>query len=177
LKKRTFKEIILNEGDFFDKIIFIVEGKINCIKNEIVVKTILENDYFGEIGLFLENISYYTYEANQDVVVYELEYYQVAEIIGQDYANVIIESLFRESIKNSPKLSDYFLGDGMSALYNIFHLEYYKSDQIIYSKNVRINKKICIIVSGKLVKKCDINFIVADREELFGENIIDSTEK
>lgn len=177
LKKRTFKEIIINDGDFFDKIIFIVKGSIKCLKNNNIVKTILENDYFGDIGLFLENTSYYTYEPIQEVLVYELEYYQVAEIIGQDYANVIVESLFKESIKNSNKLKDYFIGDRMSTLYNIFHLEYFKNEQIVYSKKLRINKKIGIIISGKLVKKSQENCIVAEREDLFGETIIDSTEK
>lgn len=177
LKKRTFNNIIINEGDFFDKIFFIVEGNINCKKNDNTIKSLTENEYFGEIGLFLDNISYFTYEPNQEVLIYELEYYQVAEIIGQDYSNKLIESLFKESIKNSIRLKEYFLGNGVSALYNIFHLEYFNSNSIIYSQNLRINKKICIVVSGKIVKKCDPSIIIAEKEDLFGENIIDATDK
>lgn len=127
--------------------------------------------------MFIESIAYFTYEASADVVLYEMEFFQVAEIIGQDFANLLVESLFKNSIKNSQKLNEYFEGDGISALLNIFHLEYYNNDKVVYSMNLRINKKICVIVSGKLVKRSHKNVVVAEKEDLFGEDIIDSTEK
>ncbi len=110
-------------------------------------------------------------------MLYEMEFYQVAEVIGQDYANVLIDNLFKNAVKNSLKLNEYFAGDGLSALTNYFHLEYYNNDKVVYARNLRINKKICVVISGKLVKKSEKNVVVAEREDLFGEDIIDSTEK
>lgn len=110
-------------------------------------------------------------------MTYELEFYQVAEVIGQEFGSLLVEGLFKEAIKNSQKLNEYLAGDGISALINIFHLEYYLKDKVVYSRNLKINKKICVVVSGKLVKKCDKSVVVVEKGMLFGEEIIDSTEK
>lgn len=177
LRKRTTKGIIISESSFFEKILFIIKGKVICKKYLQQNKILYDNQYFGEIGLFLEYLSNFTYEAEQEVLIYELDYYQVAEIVGQDYANIIIETIFKNTIKNSSRLRDYFAGEGISALYNIFHLEYYQSDKVVFSKNIKINKKICILLSGKLVKMSNPEIVIAETEDLFGENIIDSTDK
>lgn len=134
---------------------------------------------FGDIALFIEYKSNYNYIADNilNTTLYELELYQIVEILGPNYINTILQSIFLAATLNASKLKNYLLEESMPILLNIFRLEFYSNNRTVYSKNLKINKKICIVISGKLLKKDDKSEVVAYAEQLYGENIIDSTEK
>jgi len=184
MKKKVYKNIIKDEGEIFDRIYYIIKGKVECIKNDnnVINSIFIENEHFGEIGLFIDFINNYNYKVNTDngneeVIVYELYNYQVPEILGKDYLNVIMENLFISTITNCVNLKNYLTPDGILALYKIFQLEFYFPNKIIYKKDKNLNKKICIIISGKLVKEKDKNLLLAKSEDIFGEEIINNKEK
>jgi hypothetical protein len=185
MKKRVYKNIIKEEGEFFDRIYFIIKGNVQCLKNEnneIIENKYKENEYFGEVGLFIDFITNYNYKVNykngnEEVIVYELYNYQVPEILGKNYLNVIMENLFISTISNCVNLKNYFTTEGILALYKIFQLEFYFSNKIIYLKDQNLNKKICIIITGKLIKENDKNILIAKTEDIYGEEIIDKKEK
>jgi hypothetical protein len=113
----------------------------------------------------------------QGTTVYELELFQIVEILGEHYDNEILKTIFLAATLNASKLKSHLLGETMPILLNIFRLEFYAKNRTVYSKNLKLNKKICIIISGKLVKKSDKSHIVACPEQLFGEDLIDSVNK
>ena len=178
LKKRTYSNIIINDGDLFDRIYILIEGKVKVKNKSTKFEITQPGDYFGDIYLFVDNKSQNTYQTDGNLTtLYELELYQIVEILGSNYANNILQSIYLSATLGSTKLKNYLIGESMPILMNIFRLEYYPRNSTVYSKNLKINKKICIIISGKLVKKTDVSYIVAKSDELFGEDIIDSTEK
>jgi signal-transduction protein with cAMP-binding, CBS, and nucleotidyltransferase domain len=177
MKIKVYKDIIIDEGEFFDRIYFIIKGKVECVQNDIVKNNFSENQYFGEVGLFIDFMTNWRYQANGEVILYELYNYQVPEILGKEYLNVIMENLFRLTISKCENLKSYLTAESIIALYNIFRLEFYFSNKIVFRKEKEINKKISIMISGKLVKDNDKNTILAKSEDIYGEEIIDFKEK
>jgi len=179
LKKRIYSGVVHNEDEIFDKILIVASGKISVLVKDSKVGTLEVGQYFGDIALFIEYKSNYTYIVDNllNTNIYELELYQIVEIIGPDYINIIIQSIFLGATFSATKLKNYLLGESIPLLLNNFRLEFYEKNRVVYSKNLKINKKICIIISGKLVKKTNISEIVAISEQLYGEEIIDSVEK
>lgn len=177
LKKRIYKNTILDEGEFFDKIYFVIEGKIECKQNDEIKHVYSANEHFGEVGLFIDFMTNWKYEAIGEVVLYELDNYQVPENLGKEYLNIIMESVFKSTIVKCQNLKEHLTEEGILALYNIFKLELYLKDKIVYRKDALLNKKLSIIVTGKLVNEKDPSFIVAKEEDIYGEEIIDSKEK
>lgn len=146
-------------------------------KNKII-KTISTGEYFGDISLFCENKSEYIYETDGNMVkLYELDLYQIVEIIGSDYIASILKSVFISATLGSSKLKNYLLCESLPLILNAFKLEYYERNRTVFSKNLKLNKKICIVLSGNLVKENKISEIVASSDQLYGEDIIDSVEK
>lgn len=180
IKKRLYTGVIHAEGQIFDRIFVVAAGevKVKSKSNEIGVLEI--GQYFGDIGLFIEHQSSYSYIAEGqelNVTLYELELYQIVEILGPIYLNKILESIFLAAAHNAGKLKNHLLGESLPVLLNVFRLEFYERNRTVYSKNLKINKKICILISGKLVMKSDRSQVVACAEQLFGEDIIDSVNK
>lgn len=229
LRRKIYKNIIKDEGEFFDRIYFIVKGKVDCIQNfqnhsiknnknkqsqsenqkekekeeypnnnppfpinplisnefqfenSEIKNSFLENQYFGEVGLFIDFMTNWRYQAIGEVVVYELDNYQVPEILGKDYLNIIMENLFKKSITECSNLKGYLTKESILALYNIFRLEFYFSNKIVFRKEMQFNKKISIIISGKLINENQNEneryICIAKTEDIFGEEIIDNKEK
>jgi len=177
MKRRVYKNIIKDEGEFFDKIYFIIKGKVECVQNEDIKNNFSENQYFGELGLFIDFMTNWRYQAHGEVIVYELDNYQVPEILGKEYLNIIMADLFRSTIPKCENLKSYLTSENILALYNIFRLEFYFSNKIVYRKDQEFNKKISIIISGKLKKENEKNIFIAESEDIFGEEIIDKREK
>lgn len=177
MKRRVYKNIIKDEGEFFDKIFFIIKGKVECVQNEEIKNSFSENQHFGEVGLFIDFMTNWRYQANGEVIVYELDNYQVPEILGKEYLNLIMENVFKSTIPKCENLKSYLTKEGILTLYNIFRLEFYFANKIVYRKEHPFNKKISIVISGKLIKENERNICVAKTEDIFGEGIIDSKEK
>jgi hypothetical protein len=177
MKKKIYKDIIKEEGEFFDRIYFIIKGKVECVQNDVIKNNFSENQFFGEVGLFIDFMTNWRYQANGEVIVYELYNFQVAEILGKEYLNIIMENLFRSTIPKCENLKSYLTTENIITLYNIFRLEFYFSNKIVFRKEKEINKKISIIVSGKLVKEDDKNITLAKTEDIYGKELIDKKEK
>ena len=151
MKRRVYKNIIKDEGEFFDKIYFVIKGRVKCVQMEEIKNSFSENEHFGEIGLFIDFMTNWKYQADGEVIVYELDNYQVPEILGKEFLNLIMEKLFESVIPKYENLKCQLTKEWILALYNIFRLEFYYSNKIVYRKEQQFNKKITIIISGKYV--------------------------
>ena len=164
-------DVIINSSDSVDSIYFIIEGEIEKIYNKKYVKSLNPKDFFGQnLIFFSKNKSEYKYVSKTSSKLYKLSYDNILNNAKVDIQS-ILRTLFQIIIKKSEKLARFFYTNDES-LYSAFYLKYYPLHQTIYSKKISQNKKICLILSGKLMN-ANNNEIICKEGQVFGENIID----
>ena len=164
-------DVIINSFDSVDRIYFIIEGEVDKIYNEKYVKSLNPKDFFGHnLIFFSKNKSEYKYISKTFTKLYILTYDNILNNAKVDIKS-ILHVLFQIIIKKSEKLAKFFYTNDES-LYNAFYLKYYPLHQTIYTKKISQNKKICIILSGKLMN-ANNNETISKEGQVFGENIID----
>jgi CRP-like cAMP-binding protein len=158
-----------------EKLYIISKGTVFLKKKHKVVKQLEGQQYFGETGLFLEGQtrSYFTYETDGDVEIYEITYNRITEILGSGYISGIVHEMFLRAMKGTEKIIDLLIDD-VQMLGSMFKLRYYAAPEVVFLSTNKKHKKVTIVICGKLVKN---NIIVANQEEVFGEFILDSKEK
>ena len=161
--------IIINESEPIERIYLIKEGLVRVTRKFKKIKKLEKNDYFGHIGLIMKIPFYYTYSVeSSEVIIYEIPFKVVKELGIKD----MLYNLFLNTLQKSENMSKLFI-QNYDYFFNIFKLRYYETNDIVFVKDSLKNKKICIIVSGKL-KKENKNEILAKNEMIFGDSIIDS---
>ena len=166
--------IIINEGEYSTKIFIVENGLVRKTRKFKKVNLLRNNDIFCDINFFMNIPSFFTFSAaNQEVYIYELSYFHIKEILGENCLNEILFDIFIDSIQMS-KLSE-FLFSAQEELFDIFKMVYYEPSEIIFPKQSKYNKKICILLSGSLVKAKNKN-LITNSGKIFGENIINSKE-
>lgn len=163
--------ILLSDDHIPKKIYMIAKGNILCCKNGQVVKKLSEGDYFGEIALFVHMESYFNISFEDEATIYELPYRSILKIVGDNYIKDIIYSMFIGAVKRCGELSKHLNKDSLFAFFNLFNLKYYFKDEV----TTFLNKKICVVVSGRLMKKENFE-IVAGPSDLFGSLVVDEME-
>ena len=166
--------IIINEGEYSTKIFIVENGLVRKTRKFKKVNLLRNNDIFCDINFFMNIPSFFTFSAaNQEIYIYELSYFHIKEILGENCLNEILFDIFIDSIQMS-KLSE-FLFSAQEELFDIFKMVYYEPSEIIFPKQSKYNKKICILLSGSLAKAKNKN-LITNSGKIFGENIINSKE-
>jgi signal-transduction protein with cAMP-binding, CBS, and nucleotidyltransferase domain len=79
-------------------------------------------------------------------------------------------------MSSSKFIADLFTETQINDLFKVFKLKIYKNDEVIISSNHQTNKKILILIEGNLINN-KTGEVLATRGDVFGENIINATEK
>lgn len=197
---------IVNHNQIPKNLYIILEGNILCTKGDKdseVIKTLFPKECFCDIQLFCYIESYYNYIAEDVAVLYQLPYEDIIDIIGKDYIQKFAYSIYSHCIQKSEHLGKYVTGENLKNIFEVFQLKYYFADTVIPPKT----RKICIILSGKLLKVVTngtvyspynsfsgyssnnhMSFsmsttmdrfaeVVAESGDLYGEALIDQSEK
>ena len=168
--KYNYCSIIINENEMCNTIYVIKEGEIRITKKFKKLSSLQKGSYFGYINLIIKKANSYTYSVeSKNAILYEIPY-----SFFMDNLNDNIYKIFIHAIKTSIRIKQLFIHN-YKYFYKIFKLKYYQDGENVYKKNIDQNKKLCVILSGKLKKEKE-NKIVAKEEEVFGDNIIDSRE-
>ena len=168
--KYNYCSIIINENEMCNTIYVIKEGEIRITKKFKKLSSLQKGSYFGYINLIIKKANSYTYSVeSKNAILYEIPY-----SFFMDNLNDNIYKIFIHAIKTSIRIKQLFIHN-YKYFYKIFKLKYYQDGEIVYKKSLDQNKKLCVIMSGKLKKEKE-NKIVANEEEVFGDNIIDSRE-
>ena len=168
--KYNYCSIIINENEMCNTIYVVKEGEIRITKKFKKLSTLQKGSYFGYINLIIKKTNSYTYSVeSKNAILYEISY-----SFFMDNLNDCIYKIFIHAIKTSIRIKQLFIHN-YKYFYKIFKLKYYQDGEIVYKKSLDHNKKLCVIMSGKLKKEKE-NKIVANEEEVFGDNIIDSRE-
>ena len=143
------KTILLQEEQFNNYIFMVIEGYVTCTKGEMIIKRFYSGEIFGEIGIFNQIESLYSYTTSNECIILKILYDELFSILGDNAVKNIIFNIFDKSIKNNEILNKYFtIGDNKSRLFNIFQFKFYFNDIIMTQKE----KKILIPISGSLFK-------------------------
>lgn len=165
--------IVINENEIQDRIYIIVKGKVRVTRKFKKVKTLQQGDVFGQIGLFMKLPCYYTYSVDKDeLVIYELLYSNIKSVLGNSYIKELLFEVFKKAIQTSETINDVIIQQ-QTELFNIFKLIYYEKNETVFLSDTTKNKKICVLISGQLIKS-QKDEIVAISGELYGHEIIDS---
>jgi hypothetical protein len=146
-----------------------MSGKIIVKKDNKFVKEMYKGEYFCDIPLFCYIESYYCYETEAEAILYEIDYQNIVDCLGDNYIKDLIFQLFISLLKRSDQFSKHLNGNSLNNFFNVFSLKYYFNDVVCSNKD----KKICIIISGRLVRR-RTKEIVANKGEVFGEALIDA---
>ena len=140
--------ILIEEDSINNCIYYIIEGTVLCMKGEYIVKKIFCNEIFGEIGLFHENTSLYSFVATEGSLLIKITYDEFKSIFG-DCNKKIVENVYEYSLKRDEILGKYLrLEENFMRIFNAFQLKYYCHDVILTQKE----KKILIPISGSIFK-------------------------
>ena len=167
--------IIVNENQICDRIFFIISGEVHQTKKFKKIKNLKENEIFCDINFFISIPSCYTFSVfnKNSLKVYEIEYEQIKKVLGHSCLKLILYEIFCNSIMHS-NLSEIMIAE-KDELFDIFRINYYENNKIVFPKQSKKNKKICVVISGKLINEKNKN-VLAQNENVFGENIINNKE-
>lgn len=168
-------QIIVEEESNFDRIYIIKNGRVKLTKNNKNIKKLYDSEFFGDISLLVKKPSFYSYQVESPMAtIYELTYKSIFEVLGDSFAKTIIYRLFLSAISKAEKINE-FLFEDVKELFNIFSLKYYTMDEVVYPTNYLKNKKICIVICGRLKKQgSGHDEILVNTEDMYGEKIIDA---
>ena len=130
--------IIINEGEYSTKIFIVENGLVRKTRKFKKINLLRNNDIFCDINFFMNIHSFFNFSAaNQEIYIYELSYFHIKEILGENCLNEILFDIFIDSIQMS-KLSE-FLFSAQEELFDIFKMVYYEPSEIIFNNKFRKN--------------------------------------
>jgi cGMP-dependent protein kinase len=170
------KDKIINEGELGETIYVVKEGLVSCRTKVKEIRKLYSKDYLGQNALFTEGIRTLDVISMGKTVCYEFTKQAFTNALGDNYKEIILYSLYYNNMSSSKFIADLFTETQLTDLFKIFKLKIYKDDEIIISNSHLTNKKILIIIEGNLINN-NTGEVLATRGDVFGEHIINATEK
>ena len=157
------KTTIIEEDYFNYSLYYIMSGSVKCSKNNIVIKTLNENEIFNDIGLIYQIESYYKYSAEADSILIQIQYDDIIALYEEKTIEFFVDNMLINAVKeNQLFLSNINMGM-INKIIPIFQLHYYFNDNILTKKEKKVILPIfgTIIKSKKSIKDLDniLNFI------------------
>jgi cGMP-dependent protein kinase len=145
------REKIINEGDSGDNMYIIKEGIVSCrIKNK-EIRRLYTKDFFGQNAIFTEGKRTLDVISFGRSVCYEFTRKAFIDSLGENYREIILNSIFLNIMTNNSFFSEMFIESQLINLYKSFVLKSYKQNQIVFPKEAQNNKKIIIIIEGNII--------------------------
>ncbi len=170
------KDKIISEGEFGETIYVIKEGLVSCRNKVKEIRKLYSKDYVGQNALFTEGIRTLDVVSIGKTTCYEITKQAFTNALGDNYKEIILYSLYLNNMSTSKFITDLFTETQINDIFKVFKLKIYKYDEVVITNNHLTNKKILIIVEGNLINN-KTSEVLATRGDVFGENIINATEK
>ena len=180
--KCTFdtKENIFIKGDLADSIYIIKSGEVNCELDKKVIRVIKSKEIFGEYSILFNLPRSLSCNAKNKVTCYKITDSLLIEAFGNNYKNIILKSILKESFKMSNFLSILANDNFIDYIFNESIIKLYQNGEYILEKENFDNNqlKIYTIITGNIVsKENDTITILGKRNQLYGEEFIHSSYK
>ena len=147
-QKHPSKIVLIKEDKCAQFVYIIMKGTITCTKGQVVIKTLSQCDMFGEICLFSQIESLYSYTSDENSEVLMISHVDIVEILGKEAIRDLVFSIFKKAIEENDMLTKIFKCDIYMKLFNCFQLKFYFHDNILLLSQ----KKMLIVISGTAVK-------------------------
>lgn len=158
--------IVIKEGDIGDKFFFIKKGKVNVSAKGKYLRTLNENEYFGERALFFNEPRSATISASEDSEIYYIEAEAFKKIIDSKVKEYITNILHLQD--NTIELKDlmYLSSLGNGSFGNVYMVSCLKNNAVYALKQITKSKIDLKQIHGsiemekKVLLKIDHPFIV-----------------
>lgn len=160
IKKYNKRHVLIKENTQPEYIYVIVEGEVVCGKNNHLSAKLTQNCVFGELWLFTQINSYYSYIVGATAKILRVKISSFINLLDSKPIKAIIGSIFNAAIKSSKLLSKYFYEGNMQKLFEVFTLKYYYKDLLVSKKQ----KKFFIQLGGRIVQKTTIKNKIENQE-------------
>ena len=177
---------IINEGDMGDSLYIILEGEVNCVKEQKVQRILKQKDFFGEYAVLFDIPRTMSIFAKTKVSCFHISKSVLKENIGSDYKNVILRSIIKEAFKRSLVLNIFENDTYINLLFQVIQIKEYENDSVVLNPIEHGNddndndysmRKLIVIIAGNFIINENNNNnntpqIIAKRGQLFGEQFL-----
>ena len=170
---------IINEGDIGDSLYIILEGEVNCVKEQKVQRILKQKDFFGEYAVLFDIPRTMSIYAKTKVSCYHISKSVLENNLGADYRNVILKSIIKEAFKRSAVLNIFENDTYINMLFQVSQIKEYENESVVItpnkdgSDNDYSGMKLIIIIAGNfyIVENKNVQ-VIAKRGQLFGEQFL-----
>ena len=170
---------IINEGDIGDSLYIILEGEVNCVKEQKVQRILKQKDFFGEYAVLFDIPRTMSIYAKTKVSCYHISKSVLENNLGADYRNVILKSIIKEAFKRSAVLNIFENDTYINMLFQVSQIKEYENESVVItpnkdgSDNDYSGMKLIIIIAGNFYTVENKNVqVIAKRGQLFGEQFL-----
>ena len=147
-QKHPSKIVLIKEDKYTQFVYIVMKGTITCTKGQAVIKTLTQCDIFGEICLFSQIESLYSYTSDENSEVLMISHVDIVETLGKEAIRDLVFSMFTKAIEDNDMLNKIFTCDIYMKLFNCFQLKFYFHDNVFLLSQ----KKMFIVISGTAIK-------------------------
>ena len=119
-QKHPSKIVLIKEDKYTQFVYIVMKGTITCTKGHAVIKTLTQCDIFGEICLFSQIESLYSYTSDENSEVLMISHVDIVEILGKEAILDLVFSIFKKAIEDNDMLNKIFTCDIYMKLFNCF---------------------------------------------------------
>ena len=177
--KCTFKggEIIVYKNDVGDSIYIIKSGEVQCFdkdsnNNKIQkIRHLQARDYFGEGSILFDikrTINIKVLEPS--LVCYQISKFNLENILGSDYKQLIIDSICKNAFSKSKYLKHFTNPVYFKNIMEKSTMNNYEDKDIVIPCS-SLNSKFYVLLMGNLMEE-NTEIIVAKRGQLYGDSLI-----
>ena len=171
-------ECVFKEGDTASSIYFVKEGLVSCRSKKREIRKLQTQCCFGESGMLLNNKRALDIYALKHTTCYQISSNILCEVLGSNFINVILFSIFTVHIKQNPFFKDILIDSLMMKLFNCFTVKHYFKNEVVFLKSELqrhnthfTNDKVLLIIEGSLFfEGSELPF--AGRGNVVGEDVL-----
>jgi CRP-like cAMP-binding protein len=147
----TDKEKIICEGEYGDNFYIIKEGLVSCRNKVKEIRKLSSKDYMGQNALFTEGIRTLDVISVGRTICYEFTKQAFVNSLGENYKEIILFSIYSNHMSQCKFITELFTEQQISDIFKLFKLKIYKNEEVVYTSDIRINKKILIVLEGNII--------------------------
>jgi len=167
---------IFTEGEKGESLFIIKNGTVLCLKNSKEIRKLYANDYFGQNSILFETKRSLTVISQTDTECFQISRNELLEILGDNYKNVLLMGITRESFKNSKYMKYFLIDEFFAKLFPLFMICSYKKSNVVIPSEHYEKRKIIVLVEGTLINSVNGEKICT-RGEVFGDGLVASNDK
>lgn len=174
---RVLFSSLQEDSELSSEAIFIVKSGTVSYKSTLnTICYLTKNKVFNDIRCFYGIKLGLEYKAKGEAICYRIYKADLQSILGSNYLNKILYSYFKCTVSKSPGFLSMIKTLSIESVFEQFKLTVYDSKSVVFQvSNRNKNRKICVIISGTLIKQSNWE-IVANDGDLIEDSVREKNE-